>query len=618
MSTLDNDKQQIKNKLLSLNDTSLNRFHNSVNISFAQMLAYIGNLEKADLTDLAEEIKCLLDTYRLMAEKFYIQFELSLLNKIEEQRDIRMHSSRVIEKIGGIRELESEEMKRTVEALSSAGNLADDTYTDLIKNFPALLQEALDKLKTEWQRLDTIATSSQALIQDKQLLRAVEAVVKAAAYSVGIEKDRIVIVPGNDFALYFFSYLDNLAVLTVPIHSVKAPWEWSIFWHELAGYKVRQLKRKVTINEVKDKLQNFFDLYNREEKKQEWQQLLDLITRNGEEGSEHSGRRRNRFAHRYLSEVFSQPKLVLNDLGSFEHQFEQMLKNLKMKNRFQSYDEIKEQGWCVDWFEELFEDAFSVMAIGEPFLDFFRDILSRHVSRDGRHPDFEKRLNVAEELLRLMDSEDEPKKPATIEESAAQQILKFISLLTLASHPLSGENESEQSQMAFGNMARYELPDAVGAEIGSSIRKWSQNFLSAKDRINDAKEEAENFIRLFSVADLDFISIFDRETRSELVPSFESLFEKVKDHEGLLALSFYDRDFFTGLDVKNVERLKRLNGVLSAWERLFTDIQSTTIVDSLLTQLGEIRFTINGTSYQTTTINWNRVFPVGDRYHILT
>lgn len=615
MSILDNDKQQIKKILLSLNDTSLNRFHNSVNISFAQMLAYIDNTLRE--SNLAEEIKCLLDTYRLMAERFYIQFELSLLNKIEEQRDIRMHASRAIEKIEGIRELGSEEMKRTVEALSSAGNLADVTYTDLLKNFPALLQEALDKLKTEWQRLDTIATSSQALIQDKELLRAVEAVAKAAAYSVGIEKDRIVIVPGNDFALYFFSYLDNLAVLTVPIYSVKAPWEWSIFWHELAGYKVRQLKSKVTIKELKDKLQRNFDRYNREEKKQEWNQLLELITRNGEEGGETTGRRRNRFAKRYLSEVFSQPKLVLNDLGSFEHQFEQMLKNLKMKNRFQSYDEIKAQGWCVDWFEELFEDAFSVMAIGEPFLDFFKDILSRHMSADGRHPDIEKRLNVAKELLRLMDSEGKPKKPATIEESAAQQILKFISLLTLASHPLPEETEIEYGQIAFGNIARYDLPEAVGTEIGSSIQKWSNKFLSAKDRINDAKVEAENFIRMFSLEDLDFISIFDRETRSEPVPSYDSLLENAKDYEGLLDLSFYDRDFFTGLDVKNVERLTRLSGVLPAWERLFADVQSTTIVDSLMTHSGEVRFTINGTSYQTTTINWNRVFPIGDRYHIL-
>jgi hypothetical protein len=616
MPTLEENKQQIKDILFSLGEEALNRSHNSVNLSFAQMLAFIKPLHEADLAEeikLPEEIKCLLDTYQQMAEKFYTQFELSLLTKIEEQREIQQIAVKVVEKIKNSGELGSEEVEKANQMLSSAYANADSTYKDLVKRFPALLQEALDKLRTEWQRLDTIALSNQALGRDEPLLRALEAVVKAAAYSVGIEKDRIVIVPSNAFALYFFSYLDNLAVLTVPIPSVRAPWEWSIFWHELAGYQVRQLRNQVTIENLKSKLKEFYDYYKAEERRPEMQSLLDVMTRTNANQKDESSRRRNRFGQRYLNDLFSRPRLVLNDMGSLEYQFQQMLKNLKMKNKFQTYDEIKAQGWCVEWFEELFEDSFSVMFIGEPFLDFFQDILSRNPVDDGRHPPLDVRLKVAKELLRLMSSEAAPKEPTTVEESAAQQILKFISLLNVASHPLHQEDAYDLSE--YKNVVRYDLPEVVGVEIGSSILDWSNRFLGAKDRVMDAREEAEQFIQMFAMEDLEFISIFAKDIKHELTPSFETLLAG-RDYERLLDLSFYKRDLFSGLDVKNVARLVKMNGGMWAWQSMFSTIQSTTIVDSLMTSTGDIRFKINSTEYQTTITNWDNIFPQGNTYYI--
>src|SRR5688572_13969908 len=78
------EKQQIEEILNSLDVDKLSRSHNSVNISFAQMLAYIDKLQVADYP---KEITLLLQTYRAMAEKFYIQFELSLLREIEKQHN---------------------------------------------------------------------------------------------------------------------------------------------------------------------------------------------------------------------------------------------------------------------------------------------------------------------------------------------------------------------------------------------------------------------------------------------------------------------------------------------------------------------------------------------------
>lgn len=619
MSTLENDKQQIKDILLSIDDQSLSRFHNSVNISFAQMLAFIETLHQANLTEevkLAEEIYCLLDTYGQMAERFYVQFELSLLQKIQEQREIRDTSNKLIGKIGNFAELGAGELEKAIYTLQTASESADASYQDLVTRFPALLQTALDKLKNEWRRLDTIVDSNQDLVRDKQLLGALEAVVKAAAYSVGIEKDRIVIVPGDAFALYFFSYLDNVAVFTVPIHSVRAPWEWSIFWHELAGYQVRQLESQRTIENLRTKIKAFYDHYKSDDKQQELQSLIDTMTRNRMDGKTESNKRRNQFGRRYLKTLFSRSRLILNDFGSLEYEFQQVLKNLKMKNTFQSYDEIKALGWCVDWFEELFEDAFSVMSIGEPFLDFFEDILSRHPADDRRHPPRDVRLSVARELLRLMASEEEAEDPITVEQSAAQQILKYVSLLGLASHPLPKEATDGSADLSIPMYdMRYNLPEVVGVEIGESITEWSSKFLSAKDRIMDAKQEAEQFIHMFSLEDLEFISLFDRDKQKKPTPSFESLLAG-RDYEMLLDLSFYERDFFSGLDVKNVARLKVVNGLITAWEKVFSTLQSTTIVDSLMTQTGEIRFEINSTKYQTTVTNWDTLFPKGTTYYI--
>ena len=145
-------------------------------------------------------------------------------------------------------------------------------YNNLTENFPTLLQTALDKLKDEWQRLNTIAGASQTLLVDQKLGQALRVVMGVAAYSIGVGAERIAIVPGDAFALYFFTYLENFAVLTVPIYSLQAPWEWSIFWHELAGYKVRQLEKDATIDAISKlkakKLMLMSEVLNKFENKQ--------------------------------------------------------------------------------------------------------------------------------------------------------------------------------------------------------------------------------------------------------------------------------------------------------------------------------------------------------------
>ena len=78
-------EHQIEDLLKKLDGRSkvktLRQSHNSILISFKQMLAYI---EKIKIPDKQRDIELLLRTYRKMAQKFYTQYELSLLKEIKK------------------------------------------------------------------------------------------------------------------------------------------------------------------------------------------------------------------------------------------------------------------------------------------------------------------------------------------------------------------------------------------------------------------------------------------------------------------------------------------------------------------------------------------------------
>jgi hypothetical protein len=531
---------KVEDLVKSLGEESLKRAHNSVGISFDQMLVYIDKIREPIPPG---DINSLLKTYRLMAEMFYTKFEFSLLREIKKQSDTQKQADDAIQRI---EELHSNNPAKA--ALTSATPLliedriiAAIEYQKLIENFPTLLQNALDKLKDEWQRVNMLAVASQTLNENEKLDRSLKAVVEVAAHSVGVEAERIVIIPGNAFALYFFTYLDNFAVLTVPIYSVQAPWEWSIFWHELAGYKVRRLEKTSTIEIIKDKLTTFHKLYkiSDEEKRKE---LLNLITWN------------NPSSQGYLSDIFSKERLTLDDLGGFEHQFERMLLNLPNNDKFQIYDQIKTDGWCIDWFKELFEDAWSVLAIGEPFLDFFSDVLGRNTARDSRHPPMDVRLSVAKELLILMDPQSElANEPKPMEKFAAQQILNFISLLIASARKYEDPNLQSTTLELFWQRIRDELFKKIRNGIQESIANWSGKFLSADDPARRVRNNAKNFLNTFSDPMLEeMLSKLHEYEANQIKPSYKDLL-KSRDYKQLLRLSFSEVDYHTPGDIQLLE-----------------------------------------------------------------
>jgi hypothetical protein len=621
----------VEDLLGRLSETSLRRSHESVLISFEQMLAYT---DKISTSGMPAEIKLLLDTYHDMAESFYTQYETTLLEEIRNQRSTRENADSVLvlldkmkARIGEVKILEA--METAKQLLNTREESARLEYNDLIKNFPCLLQNALDKLREEWQRIHGIAIASQAITRgenskkDGELIRALEVALESAAYTIGIEAERIVIVPGNAFALYFFSYLDNFAILTVPIYSVQAPWEWSIFWHELAGYKVRQLENDSIINDVKNGLMSLYDQYQKLTNPADRSKLLESITRMKQDDTNEST---NPFSGNYLKGILSDDELDISDLGGFEHQFERMLANLPKKNKFQMYEQLKKDGWCVDWFKELFEDAWSVLTFRWDFLIFFDDILSRHSARDDRHPPIEIRLKVASLLLDLEYPAGDDSERANIlnkivlspdEEVftriAAKQILKFKSLIVSARYTLnSAENTIAQSQtQEVGTPeARREVLERIHVSVMNMITNSTLNWSNKLDGNDSQVGEATSF------AD-ETLGEFMRLLTLKKTPeaSYGKLL-KGKDFRELLGLSFFERDFLNSNKIKNVRLsfgVKATTPFTVVSETVNFILPSNVIVPG---DGGDISFDIDGLTYHTSKLNWNEAFNLHPEYKI--
>lgn len=533
------EMQKIEHQLTSLNNHSLRRAHNSLFISFQQMLNYITKIKRPVKQN---DIKLLLQTYMEMAQRFYLQYERTLLEAIAAQRNERDRSNQVIEKIKKLKDKDRKSLEKAQPLLEGAARAADAEYTGLIRNFPVLLQNALDKLKEEWERVGAIAVASQALSQDDKLTQSLELAVAMVAYSVGIEKERIVIVPGTSFALHFFKYLDNFAVLTVPIYSVQAPWEWSIFWHELAGYQVRQVERGTIIEVIRTKKMPYFHkAYRKATDEKAKEALLDIVTRN------------NRFGREYLKGLFSADELDLSDLGGFEHQFERILAKLPEANKIQIYEKMKADGWSVAWFKELFEDAYSVLGIGvdcPEFLQLFEDILKRHGVKDDRHPPLEVRMKVANALLHPQ----EIKLSGTAEETeemiiqiTAQQILTFMPLINSAIPQFETSVGSARHKFQKPNYSTLDYLSETPADLFKSVEEtihtsivgWVLAINDLEDPVGIARKNAQKNIEEFSKN----LSVFRQLVKKKKgVPSYGSWF-KDQDYEQLLALSFYDVDF---------------------------------------------------------------------------
>lgn len=206
--------------------------------------------------------------------------------------------------------------------------------------------EQLQLLTMEWNRVSQVVHLVRTNYRDVELFAPV---IDEAQRLVGTNK---IILPFTDgpFSVTSFRYLQNLNILNIPVTAAYTPWEWSVFWHEIAGAK------------------------------------------------------------------------VASDSEA-------------LKNAFTSIEGRVDSGWPQAWFDELYEDAISVLSFGEPFIDIFHRILSREeirVEGDGSHPPMSIRLNIACRLLELSGASklDRPfltaKETSPFEESVAKTLSKLL------------------------------------------------------------------------------------------------------------------------------------------------------------------------------------------------
>ena len=86
-------------------------------------------------------------------------------------------------------------------------------------------------------------------------------------------------------------------------------------------------------------------------------------------------------------------RTLKNDkIDYFKKMFNKTLKGLEVDEL-----DVQDFGWSVDWFEELFEDSFSVIHFPINFLVVFKNLLERYPDsgKDRRHPPRSVRLAVA-------------------------------------------------------------------------------------------------------------------------------------------------------------------------------------------------------------------------------
>jgi hypothetical protein len=110
-----------------------------------------------------------------------------------------------------------------------------------------LLQQALNKLTAEWERVYSFiaATEAKKTSETQKIITQLSPLIRAAIRDVGFSPDSFPVIPqfGTVYSLGFFNYTDDFMALNLPITALQSPWEWTIFWHEIAGQKVRLLKK---------------------------------------------------------------------------------------------------------------------------------------------------------------------------------------------------------------------------------------------------------------------------------------------------------------------------------------------------------------------------------------
>ena len=416
-------------------------------------------------------IQRLLEAYVQLARCYYDQFRQSLLTKLQTLDEDQKALDTAIQ---------SRQKQAVMATLIKASEATKLEYAQLLTQIPVLLQEALNKLAAEWERVYQVIIASRAARSEmKTFIDALTPVVRAAAHSVGIDASNLSVIPqiGSEFALQFFNYAGNFMVLSMSIFTLNAPWEWSIIWHEMAGHLVRQLKES-EFEAVNQRLaqqapykQAFVHAAQRlYQLAQSDPQDLNPVEKELARHAETIIENMKALAAAGLGQSASEQTTFISQVDGYEtndrildfHAQLQALRNEILRERGpDAYEEFLAYGWCDDWLEELFEDAFSARFFRRPFLSTFKRILDRFA--DGgkglRHPPHKVRLLVAQRIIELTSNEE----PDNVSPAAAMG--------TAVTPPDLPAEISPENEAAF--VEDITIPDETEIEAGQPfVKTW--------------------------------------------------------------------------------------------------------------------------------------------------
>jgi len=111
------------------------------------------------------------------------------------------------------------------------------------EQIPIIMHRAIEKLSREWERIFQVLSAARFIDSRLDVLRPV---IEAASDDIGLNIQEFVALPhfGRRFSLVSFKYTKDFVTLGIPVFNLYTPWEWSIFWHEMAGRKVQIMKAK--------------------------------------------------------------------------------------------------------------------------------------------------------------------------------------------------------------------------------------------------------------------------------------------------------------------------------------------------------------------------------------
>jgi hypothetical protein len=232
--------------------------------------------------------------------------------------------------------------------------------------------EMLDKLTREWHLVYSLASSMEL---GSSFLAQYKPYVDQAIEDLGLPEsgEDLLLIPvfGEKFSLVTFGYSSrNISILNLPVSVIHSPWELSVIWHEMAGLKVARTRGQIT-----DFLKNYATRNH-----------LRLPTRPGLPKSD------------ILNQLFKR----IENGETLDTHFLVDIRDFIMKGRRTQPGRV--QLWSQDWFEQLYEDACSVLAFGDVFVPVLEKILrrqARKLTADWKHPDLDTRIQVARRLLAL-------------------------------------------------------------------------------------------------------------------------------------------------------------------------------------------------------------------------